>query len=76
MAPLKDIVEEVEPLVLDSSNEKKVIKRQAVANEKSDASHYDTNERDSTTTVDQVKIEHICTPIWPGMLLTLSLIHI
>ena len=72
MAPLKDIVEEVEPLVLDSSNEKKVIKRQAVANEKSDASHYDTNERDSTTTVDQVKIEHICTPIWPGMLLTIS----
>ncbi len=71
-APLKDIVEEVEPLVLDSSSEIKLKKRQAVVNEKSDASHYDTNERDSATTVDQVKIENICTPIWPGMLLTIS----
>jgi hypothetical protein len=71
-APLKDIVEEVEPLVLDSSSEIKLKKRQAVVNEKSDASHYDSNERDSATTVDQVKIENICTPIWPGMLLTIS----
>ena len=71
-APLREIVQQDEPLVLDSSSETNHMKRQRITHESSNIKHYDNNERDSSTTVDQVKIESICNAIWPGMLLTIS----
>ena len=71
-SPTKRNCPEDEPLVLDSSSETNRMKRQRITHESSNIKHYDNNERDSSTTVDQVKIESICNAIWPGMLLTIS----
>jgi hypothetical protein len=70
---LSSINDEAEPLVLESSEENWAKGSKSIATKVMES--LSTNESsidDNSTTSDQVKLEHICTPVWKGMMLIVS----
>jgi hypothetical protein len=75
IAPLEDIESVFDPLVEESSEEKRFAGARPASGSAGGTSvtgNDDEKAEDSATTADQVKLEPLCTVIWPGMLLIVS----